>query len=435
MSINKLKKISTYLLGALIVFLPWQTRLILIPGELKNSFWEYGTVSLYALDFLMMFFLFVSSGYLILQYEKEKKIWTLGTLLALFILLIAFLSLNFSTNHLAGLFWLIKLSEAVLFFLVITQLKPNFKIVNKSLVIAGVLQGILAIYQGITQQVFASPWLGMSAQLPGTLGVQVVETATARILRSYGSLPHPNMLAGFLVITILAAIFLLMTQKKYWQQGFLFLALLIMSAGLWLTFARQALLALGIVILLTIGYTFISKKIFPKNLTLGMLAVVFPLVILSLIFPQTILTRVSAQTRLEQKSLQERQDYTRDALKILQKNWITGVAIGNYTAYQNRQDQDHHQEQPGWAYQPVHNIYLLVFTELGIFGLLAFLLFLFSLFFKANWQNEAELQGILSLLALLVIGFFDHYLWSLSFGLLLFWLVAGLLESNKSSKA
>ena len=53
MSKKQWEKIINFFLCLVIFFLPWQTRLILREGELNNGFWEYGTYSLYFLDFLI----------------------------------------------------------------------------------------------------------------------------------------------------------------------------------------------------------------------------------------------------------------------------------------------------------------------------------------------------------------------------------------------
>ena len=61
--------------------------------------------------------------------------------------------------------------------------------------------------------------------------------------------------------------------------------------------------------------------------------------------------------------------YNAEALKMF--SW-TGVGIGNFT--------DKLREiiptMDEYIYQPVHNIYLLIYTETGLFGLSSFLIFL-----------------------------------------------------------
>ncbi|MCI0421606.1 MAG: hypothetical protein L0312_20670, partial [Acidobacteria bacterium] len=88
-------------------------------------------------------------------------------------------------------------------------------------------------------------------------------------------------------------------------------------------------------------------------------------------------------------------------------------------------------------YQPAHNIYLLIYSELGIVGIAAFLFFLGLLFWqyrkKGNLKSPAPdaLAGAgglglaAVLLSFLFIGFFDHFPWTLQQGRLILWGILG----------
>ena len=82
-----------------------------------------------------------------------------------------------------------------------------------------------------------------------------------------------------------------------------------------------------------------------------------------------------------------------------------------------------------WMYQPVHNIYLLVFAEIGIFGFVLLLYFLYQVIILKK-QSFAQRTFFFLLLGFLVMGLFDHYFWSLQQGSLMFWLVLGLVASR-----
>ena len=58
-----------------------------------------------------------------------------------------------------------------------------------------------------------------------------------------------------------------------------------------------------------------------------------------------------------------------------------------------------------WLLQPVHNIYLLLLSETGIFGLLMFFL-AFSILTK---NNKKTLNLYLVLIFVFLTGFLDHY--------------------------
>ena len=79
--------------------------------------------------------------------------------------------------------------------------------------------------------------------------------------------------------------------------------------------------------------------------------------------------------------------------------------------------------------QPVHNIFVLVLAESGILALLSFLLIWFFAFKRAGEKKDYLLT--VSLGQLLLLGFFDHYLYTLPQGLFLLSLVWGLVFSKE----
>lgn len=422
---NPARTISQWLLLAIVFLLPLQTRWIVAPGILNGSPWEYGTLSLYAIDLLIGAFLFF--GWVAIANEKKKPSISTTELLALLLLAISFCSLLWATNENLLLFWWVKLAEAVTMFFVIRRIQFQHAHVALVLVASGTVQAVLAISQFLTQMVFRSTLLGMAQQFPGTLGVQVVEGGFGRVLRAYGSLPHPNILGGFLVVSIIATAMLYLQHRTYPGRAFIALSLALQSVGLWASFSRQAWLALGIVLCVLTVYTFLTTKSFPRAFLMAMLYIAIPFVLFTAAFPQLVGTRVQATERLEARSLTEREQYTQDAASIIRDNWIYGVGLHNYTATLYGQDD----AREGYEYQPVHNIFLLVLSELGIFGLLAFTGLIISTFYSTNPHNPWQLGWRLSLLALIVVGCFDHYLWTLSVGMLLFWCILALSEHTK----
>jgi O-antigen ligase len=109
-------------------------------------------------------------------------------------------------------------------------------------------------------------------------------------------------------------------------------------------------------------------------------------------------------------------------------SWF-GVGAGNFVPWLMRQQLSGRSiGLPADQYQPVHNIYLLVFKELGLVGLLLFLVWLGMAFVRRYTHDHLVYAGLFSML--LLIGLFDHFLWTIQAGSLLFWLIAGLFTSN-----
>ena len=104
-----------------------------------------------------------------------------------------------------------------------------------------------------------------------------------------------------------------------------------------------------------------------------------------------------------------------------------GVGIGNQVIYAVKNDLYRNLEMTErWQWQPVHNIYILMAAEIGVFGLLAFLLFAGRLLIATFTSGGALLVPALMLSALLLLGFSDHFLWTLWPGRLMLWLAIGL---------
>jgi len=438
---NKVKKTIEYLFYLFVFLLPLQTRWLYEEGILNNGHWEYGSFSLYLTEILLgLIFLLV----ILVAIKQIKKSGTKLNIQKLDILLISFLiftglSIIWSINaYLSWQVWLVIIEAFTLLYLA-SRIGWDYIKLGIAFVLAGFIQSVLAIYQFSVQSVFASKWLGMSGQSVDAGGVSVIEGA-GRWLRAYGSLPHPNMLGGFLAITILILFGLLFKYRaKYYNPPwkiskgllfsaiFLFSSLVILTYGLLLSFSRSAWLAL-IVATIFIWLVLIFKKekkqlLFFFKLNIIMLLVV---VFFTASYGNLLSNRVNVDSRLEAQSISERQVGYNQALEIIKDKPLLGVGLGAYT--QALYDKDN--TLPSYSYQPVHNIDLLVMSELGIIGWLILtitIIYLIYLGFRKLRTEDNEFLILMSaFLVILVIGFFDHYLWSLYFGLVLSFLITGL---------
>jgi len=63
--------------------------------------------------------------------------------------------------------------------------------------------------------------------------------------------------------------------------------------------------------------------------------------------------------------------------------------------------------------QPVHNVFLLILSEIGLIGFSLFSTLLYFFFKNREWS----LRFVMGLVAVFIIGIFDHYLFSLPQGL------------------
>lgn len=277
----------------------------------------------------------------------------------------------------------------------------------------------------------------MAGHNPSVLGDFVIETSSGRWLRAYGALPHPNMLAGWLAVCLVIFLGFFLLRKKEGHPNFLFatgamLVIIINFIGLILTFSRSVWLAFALIMILMMTWVIRQKDRYRTRVLAAVIATMLLVVMASyFMMPSLWQTRVSGG-RLEAKSATERLTQFQQVRAVITDFWYQGAGLNAYTAALYNRDTTH----PVWEYQPVHNIYLLVIAEAGIFGGLIFLLIVgrflvaaFSEFFRPNPEWRWPIVSSLAFVAVLAIGLFDHYLWSLSFGVMLFWLLFGLWEN------
>jgi len=426
-----LTKTIEYGLYLLAFLLPLGTRWIIKAGPT-----EYLTYSLYGTDILLvillaMFFVREIASPASWQARNDKIGW-------FFIFGLVFtsaVSVFFALDKALALYkfgWLVL--GAGLFWLVSQAAYSRVKLVGSLLVGLGFQAG-LGIWQFLAQATFANKWLGLALHRASDLGTSVVETVGAdgvgeRWLRAYGGLDHPNMLGGILAVGAL----LLMSEYKKIPKSFkiiFWFLSVIFSAGLFFSFSRAAWLALAVGLAAGLLAAIIKKDLrAQRNLLETILVSGLIFFILFFQFPNLVMTRLYSGERLEIKSKSERLESIKNSWPIIKNNWASGVGVGNYTLALPLQRPG---EQP-YFYQPVHNVFVLAFSEIGIFGLLFFILIIIFPFVRllrrreyAASRNDSKLA---ILVALIVVMSLDHWLWSLHFGMLFFWLAIGLAHRD-----
>jgi O-antigen ligase len=416
---RKLEKIVEYLFYLFLFLLPWQTRLIIKEGILNNGHWEWGTYSLYAVDivFIILLVIFCLSRLIQSKLKITDKNLKLELLIIGFLLFV-FLTVFWAKDSILAFYWALRVCQGVILFFLIKEINFSFIYAGFSLILAGLIQVFFALFQFINQKVFASKWLGIAFQDPTQLGVSVVETLEGRFLRVYGSLPHPNILAGFLVFLIFLSFILYLLVKKSLIKYFLLFSSSLITMILFLTFSRNAWLSLIITFVL-VAIFILKKNSF--NLSISFLKffslVLIVFLIFTLLFFNQVAERFKGKQRLEIRSINERILNFKIGKEIIKENFLFGVGIGNYTLalYQKYPD------LKSWDYQPIANSYFLVLAELGFVGLVFFLSILYF-----SLSNSINNYWFL-ITCLLLVGLFDHWLFSLPFGIILFWSTVGLL--------
>ncbi len=198
------------------------------------------------------------------------------------------------------------------------------------------------------------------------------------------------------------------------------ISLVLLSAGLAVSFSRSAWIAaaVGIVALLLSSFRPPSRNP-DKKIIFAILTILLSVSAILLPYRHLLSTRINATARLEQQSFNERAVGYQDAFALIRTHPFFGIGMGNFTNVVAAQNPN----RPIWSIQPVHNVFLLTFAELGVIG--AVLLVLFTLMIFPLPALRSFSAGGFSIL--LVLALFDHYLWSVHGGLLLSGVIIGFI--------
>ncbi len=430
---NLAHKLFKLFLGLFIILIPWQTRWIYAYWSIGAETWGQGQLGLYA----SMIVLILAALFFALHHREELRFSKSKFLYFVFIysVLIGFLS----PLPAVSLYYLLLVYLAVLFAHLCRFL--NKRAVLQMFLGSGFLQAILAIYQSIVQHIGPNKWLGLAEHLPYQLGTAVVELADQRILRAYGALPHPNILGGFLFVSIFIGVYLWIDfyqrgAKKNWPKdfirhnglelSFIIVSLVVCTYGLLATFSRSAVLALA-ASLFSIAIINIFRRKWLRVTIVIRYAILFIIVVLSFNawFDGAWTARLQVAGRLEEKSVTERvgtfqQFYSSSGKDIL---------FGQGMAMNTKVTKDHNPAEPVYNLQPIHNIFVLALAELGVVGILI-IISIIKLVVKE--ADEIDTSSTSLLLGLVIIGLFDHYLWTTWTGWLL--MVFGLVNMYKQRK-
>jgi len=418
----------------LVFLLPLQTRWIFKTGVIQGNYWEYGTYSFYIIDIFLglLVSIFLMNKFGKLRFLKSnvnwRFIWFFVSLLELFV----FISILFATDFTLAFYGYLRFLASLSLFFLILQIKFDTIKLYWSLSLSGAVQSVVAMQQFAMQKISANKWLGMATQNSAQAGTSVVETELRRWLRAYGTLSHPNIIGGFLAIVLIINIVLYFKVWEKFNQSndrqyriyilFSLILIILNTVGLLLTFSRTAWLAFLIGLLLLIPW---AVDRYHKWGAIMITKVIFIVIVTALatimIFTEPFQTRWQASQRLEKLSLTQRKDYYQDARQIINKHWLTGVGVKNYgQAVFN----EINGQRSSYEYEPVHNTLLLIWAEIGFGGVAVFVVMLIYLF--AGSMNKKKYFSACLIFALTMLLIFDHWLWSMVFGLYFFWLVVGL---------
>lgn len=285
--------------------------------------------------------------------------------------------------------------------------------------IQSLIFSLIGIFQVIRGQTVGGLlyYLGERSFSVYTPGIALVNVFGNHILRAYSTFPHPNSLAGFVGAVSIYLIF----NRPHLNKTILVLGSLVIVACFVLSFSLEAFVATVVCVVFYLIFKNWStkKRVVNNYLLVIFFASIFLMFISNLLIKTKLSWTESTRQRLELSSVSS---------KILKDNWLIGTGLNTFSIkevlYTNTNN-------TVWFLQPVHNIYLLVFVEVGIVGLLFLYLILNRLLNSKYVSNK--LDCVLIAVFILTTGMFDHYWFTIQQNIFLLTFITGLILQRKYS--
>jgi O-antigen ligase len=307
-----------------------------------------------------------------------------------------------------------------LFFMAVNQVRrvETLEQVTAVMILAGGLTGFLGVLFYILPGSLTVSILSRLAVFnypagPGIL--RFVEDDTSQPMRAIATSIDPNALGGLLVIVTAVSVVQLFSDRPVLPRRLLFPMAGLMGLSLVLTFSRGSMVGLGAALVMVGVLRY--RKLF------WLIALV---AVLLLILPQTqaYVARFVEGVQGEDLATQMRFGEYKDAFILINRYPVLGVG------FSGTPDID--------IYLGVSNLYLLIAEQMGLVGLLIFLIIIGTYFLATYraWRRGPQgnlVEGFLlsyqgALAGALVGGIFDHFFFNINFVHLvaLFWLIMGL---------
>lgn len=358
-----------------------KTIVFLLPTQLGFHFWpsfsrvagikiDYLSPTLYFLDLLLLLLIFLSLPLIIKFFKKH-----LFSSLVFFLFII--LNTTFSISPLNTLFWWLRTLLYLFTFVSLKERRISWCQIETPLLCSTLFLLLIQLFQTLTQSSLGRflYLFGERAYSTSTPGLARLNLFGLDFVRAPATFSHPNSLAGYLLI-----VYYLFSRKAshFWYR-------LVPFFGLLLTLSKTSIFALLLLLLNTPSAIFISFSLL-ASLSLPLLS----------------------HYSFHWSPLSDRLFHFSYLWPIFKAHYLLGTGLGNFVPSLGS-------FLPGSfltpsKLQPIHNLYYLLFSELGLFGLITFIYIAYKEKFVKIFKSSS-LIGLLGLV--LLIGSFDHYLWTL----------------------
>lgn len=312
-----------------------------------------------------------------------------------------------------------------------------------------IVEALVLIGEWITQQSLGLQWLGEWSFNTYTPGIAKIIFNGQEFLRSYATFAHPNIAAAAVLVGIITLVWWYLERLnrgelvvKFYlpklvggiaqQQAInitsiFLITVTLFSLALFFTFSRSVwLVGLACIVLLLSLSLSVIKKI--KITSRKAVAISLILGCILIVISPWVWSRFNSLDNTDRLSVDRRVQLSQVAMDSFQSQPMVGVGVNNFITQVANYGPLY---GIGIWREPVHNLFLLVTVETGVFGLIAWLaahsviwINLLNLSLREDKRPEINLLVVIWL-GLIILGLIDHYWWTSQQGRLVWWVIVG----------
>ena len=362
--------------------------LLFLPSQLAFHFWpawslvngirvDYLSPTIYLTD-LIILSLFLASR--------------LRVRIPIFIIIFSILNILVSSSPLVSLYKWLRVLEYLWLFKYLTQ--KHLALSPWPLALSVIWTSALAWWQFFLQGSVGGLWywlgerpLSVSTPLIAKVTLTIHNSLPTLVMRPYATFPHPNALAGFLLVgsVILYSFYTSPLRPSpiigegFRGRGMGLLAVLIALLTIPITFSRTVIVLEMLILLIWLR----------------------PLLLKVFLLISSIYFLISTSGSVA--SIPDRLDLIRKSLFLIQKSPILGVGLGSFIPA----TMNYELITNNYLYQPVHNIYLLLASELGLPA--AMVIGYWLLVHGKKMLRTMNYELITAVAVIVITGAADHY--------------------------
>lgn len=239
-------------------------------------------------------------------------------------------------------------------------------------------------------------WFGERRFSFTTIGIAQMSVLGQGLIRSYGTFSHPNSMAGFLLVSLGLWVKYYKDFKlnKMWWWVVVWLAVM----GMILSGSRIVWALM--VVTMIVSFVRVFKKKLGWSKLVGYLAVIGGLFLIVVGLVGVNYRTSDFVGGWDSDSLSKRVSLNIAAVKMWRENFMLGVGAGNFIP----KLPEYQSDNKFYWLQPVHNMFLLLGTEIGMLGIIITVWVFKDIWSNKNFRKMGLIWGLI-----IITGMMDHY--------------------------